>query len=228
MLTRALLMTSSHSEGPHNGGSPVCDHTSMRWANFGDSFWYADSLGTKAQNGYSTHCRQDYIGADYGLVDCSTGAPLPDFYTGILFASLMGPSVLSTAVTTPGSSAIRAYAHCAVAGGSVAAGGVTVLLMNLHPTAVGNITLPPQFNDLTSSRHRYTLQPSPTPSKMLNATGLLGTGIVLNGKLLEVGSDGSLPEMGWVTEPSTAGVQLPPHSITFLEFQGHVSAACTV
>lgn len=38
--------------GPHNGGSPVCDHTSMRWANFGDSFWYADSLGTKAQNGY--------------------------------------------------------------------------------------------------------------------------------------------------------------------------------
>ena len=25
--------------GPHNGGSPVCDHSSMRWANFGDSFW---------------------------------------------------------------------------------------------------------------------------------------------------------------------------------------------
>ena len=97
----------------------------------------------------------------------------------------MGPSVLSTAVATQGSSAIRAYAHCAAA-----AGGVTVLLMNLHPTAVGNITLPPQFNDETSSRHRYTLQPSPTPSTMLNATGLLGTGIVLNGKLLEVGSDG--------------------------------------
>ena len=26
--------------GPHNGGSPVCDHTSMRWAVFGDSMWY--------------------------------------------------------------------------------------------------------------------------------------------------------------------------------------------
>jgi hypothetical protein len=25
--------------GPHNGGSPPCDHTSMRWANFADIFW---------------------------------------------------------------------------------------------------------------------------------------------------------------------------------------------
>ena len=25
--------------GPHNGGSPPCDHSSMRWATFGDSLW---------------------------------------------------------------------------------------------------------------------------------------------------------------------------------------------
>jgi hypothetical protein len=25
--------------GPHNGASPPCDHTSMRWANFADTFW---------------------------------------------------------------------------------------------------------------------------------------------------------------------------------------------
>ena len=25
--------------GPHNGGSPPCDHTSMRWATFGNSLW---------------------------------------------------------------------------------------------------------------------------------------------------------------------------------------------
>ena len=27
--------------GPHNGKSPGCDHTSMRWANWGDTFWYS-------------------------------------------------------------------------------------------------------------------------------------------------------------------------------------------
>eukprot|EP01043_Picozoa_sp_COSAG02_P058284 COSAG02_NODE_7226_length_3110_cov_1.828296_3_plen_165_part_00 len=26
--------------GPHNGRSPGCDHTSLRWANWADSFWY--------------------------------------------------------------------------------------------------------------------------------------------------------------------------------------------
>ena len=30
--------------GPHNGGSPPCNHTSMRWAVFGDSLWYADAM----------------------------------------------------------------------------------------------------------------------------------------------------------------------------------------
>ncbi len=48
--------------GPHNGGSPLCDHSSMRWATFADSFWYADALATKAKFTYSGFCRQDFIG----------------------------------------------------------------------------------------------------------------------------------------------------------------------
>ena len=76
--------------GPHNGGSPPCDHGSMRWANFGDSFWYLDAMGTKAAGGYSVFCRQDFIGADYGMLDCATESPLPDYYAGILWSKLMG------------------------------------------------------------------------------------------------------------------------------------------
>ena len=124
--------------GPHNGGSPPCDHTSMRWANFGDSFWYADSLGSKAANGYQAHCRQDYIGADYGLGDCITGTPLPDYYTGMLFGKLMGPGVLWASVTSPGARAVRVYAHSTSPKATAAAGSVTVLVMNLHPTAIAN------------------------------------------------------------------------------------------
>ena len=38
--------------GPHNGGSPVCDHTSMRWAVFGDSMWYVWGWVRGALSGY--------------------------------------------------------------------------------------------------------------------------------------------------------------------------------
>ena len=50
--------------GPHNGGSPPCDHSSMRWATFGDSLWYADNLAAMARHGYDGLCREDFIGAD--------------------------------------------------------------------------------------------------------------------------------------------------------------------
>ena len=48
--------------GPHNGKSPGCSHSSMRWANWGDTFWYLDAMASKAANGYSgdhdaTHSR---------------------------------------------------------------------------------------------------------------------------------------------------------------------------
>jgi heparanase 1 len=49
--------------GPHNGGSPPCTHSSMRWANFANSFWYMDAMATKAAHGFSVFCRQDFIGA---------------------------------------------------------------------------------------------------------------------------------------------------------------------
>ena len=50
--------------GPHPGRSPGCDHSSLRWANFGDTFWYIDSMGLKAASGYDMFCRQDFVGID--------------------------------------------------------------------------------------------------------------------------------------------------------------------
>merc|ERR1711871_744186 len=109
----------------------------MRWANFGDSFWYMDALGAKARHGYGAFCRQDLIGADYGLADCSTGTALPDFWAALLFARLMGPTVLSASVISLNSTAIRSYAHCTTKGPK---GSATVLLINLSTHAT-NVTL---------------------------------------------------------------------------------------
>ena len=94
--------------GPHNGHNPGCSHGSMRWANWGDTFWYLDAMATKAANGYSVFCRQDFVGIDYGIVDCSTYDPLPDYFGGVLFGRLMGRGVLSVVqVSGPEYSGVR-------------------------------------------------------------------------------------------------------------------------
>ena len=82
--------------GPHNGGNPPCNHSSMRWAVFGDSLWYADALAAKAFHGYEAFCRQDLIGGDYGLLDCRDGTALPDYFVALLWTRTMGRVVLST------------------------------------------------------------------------------------------------------------------------------------
>jgi len=83
--------------GPHNAGRPTCIEGG-RWANFGNSLWYMDTLATKAALGYNVVCRQSFIGADYSLLDCATREPLPDYYASLLWMRIMGPRVLTTRV----------------------------------------------------------------------------------------------------------------------------------
>merc|ERR1712048_136653 len=99
--------------------------SSLRWANFADSFWYLDAMASKAANGYSVFCRQDFVGIDYGMLDCATNNPLPDYYAGILWSQLMGMNVLQT--TSSDTNTVRAYAHCS----AKSSDDVTVLLLNL-------------------------------------------------------------------------------------------------
>lgn len=56
--------------GPHPGRSPGCDHSSLRWSNFADTFWYIDSMGLKAASGYDMFCRQDFVGIDCERSPC--------------------------------------------------------------------------------------------------------------------------------------------------------------
>ena len=96
--------------GPHNGGTPPCAHSSMRWATFADSLWYIDALASAGKLSYEAFCRQDLIGADYGLLDCATGEPLPDYWSAVLWSALTGPIVLEAAPHD--STNLRTYAQC--------------------------------------------------------------------------------------------------------------------
>jgi heparanase 1 len=221
--------------GPHNGQSPSCSHSSMRWANFGDAFWYLDAMGQKAANGYSVFCRQDFVGIDYGMIDCSTYSPLPDYYAGILWTKLMGREVLSvdTAGLAKQSEHIRVYAHCAPATSSLADDRmVTVLVLNTSPSATINATL---HLGSTGAHQRIEWV-------LTGPNGTASTEMALGGELLALrnSSGGSREERaaGHPLLPTLEGetvaiagaadvIEMAPQSIAFVQVQGSsVGAAC--
>ena len=205
--------------GPHNGHNPGCSHGSMRWANWGDTFWYLDAMATKAAHGYSVFCRQDFVGIDYGIVDCATYDPLPDYFGGVLFGRLMGQGVLSV-VQVNGPESIRAYAHCTPGGGS------TALLLNLDPRSPAEVSLG-HFGGTSSARLEWHLS---------GPSGTNATAVALNGKALGFEVDDS----GEVVLPSLCGrhvvrvpgnedsVHLAPASIAFVHVSdGAASELCS-
>merc|ERR1712166_437302 len=184
----------------------------MRWANFGDSLWYVDAMAAKARNGYSGFCRQDYIGGDYGMMDCLTGEPLPDYGSALLFGKLMGSKVLQANMETNNVTSVKAYAHCTnrKEQGSVA-GDVTVGVINLSDNDT-NMHLPFRI------KQKYFLTSSDVPG-LTNATGLMGSGINVNGVLIKTIDD----VVG--VDVNATHVKVPKHSVGFLVVDGK-HAAC--
>lgn len=210
--------------GPHNGGSPPCNHSSMRWATFADSLWYIDALGSAAKLGFEAFCRQDYIGADYGLVDCSTGAPLPDFWSLLLWTRLTSPTVLSANVAAiqpikgvassragiyssghvekeDVRSNLRLYAHCTprTAWDDLLAADEDEHVMTGQTTLVainlGSKQIDLELNTAPNANVTlWQLAPSNEPGIDL-ATGLNGTGVSINGRAIRLQSDGGVPDM---------------------------------
>ena len=208
--------------GPHNGGVPPCDHTSMRWATFADSLWYVDGLATAATLGYEAICRQDLIGADYGLLDCATGLPLPDFWSSMLFSSLTSERVLSASAASGAPSSLRVYAHCSNAKTTTPGTPITVVILNLAST-----TQSVQLPSSTSAFHMWQMTPSSMPGMNGTSSGLGGTDAMLNGERLTLGADGEVPDLLKKGKHiSGATVSLPPTSITFVVIDGYFATAC--
>ena len=185
----------------------------MRWANFANSFWYADSMAIKAAHGFSVFCRQDFIGADYGLLDCSTQTPLPDYYLSKIWTELMGAGVLTVTVAA-GPRTTRAYAHCAADD----ARDLMVLLLNLDAEAA-SVTL--AVSDNNDGMVNNTTKAARTEWHFTaGAGGLGGTTVRLGGNELAWPPGRPLPAMPGVSERSSEPVQMAPQSIAFVRLPG--------
>jgi heparanase 1 len=214
--------------GPHNGGSPPCNASSMRWANFANTFWYVDAMATKAAHGFSVFCRQDFIGADYGLLDCAKQTPLPDYYAARLWQKLMGPIVLSASVATASSGSprrtVRAYSHCE-AGGD----GVVVLLLNLDDVAVD---VDVRADGVGGAKRAGGVERAGGSDRdrtewhfTAGVGGLGGAEVKLNGAVLQWVL-GKLPTMSGAATAAGSLVRMAPQSIVFVRLEDADAAAC--
>ena len=78
--------------GGHNGGGR--HGITNRYAS---GLWYLDQMGSLARNAHTVFLRQDFVGANYGLLDKDSLAALPDYWTTLVWKKSMGRGVLEVA-----------------------------------------------------------------------------------------------------------------------------------
>ena len=177
------------------GGNP--------WAStFLDTFRYLVQHASLAQSGVKVITHNTLASSDYGLLDENTFAPRPNYWAALLWRRLMGATVLDPH-TSPIPN-VYVYAHCL----QNHPGAVTLLVINADRQQVHEITLP-------SAAGRYTL----------SARQVHDTAVELNGKTLQLNSDGDVPQL--TGEQTRAGrVGFAPASITFLAIPNANNSSC--
>ncbi len=177
------------------GGNP--------WAStFLDTFRYLIQHANLAQRAVKVIMHNTLASSDYGLLDENTFAPRPNYWAALLWRRLMGTTVLDPQIaSTPN---LYAYAHCL----RNHSGGVALLVINADTQQVHEVTLVPEAE-------RYAL----------TAKQLQDREVRLNGKTLQLNSDGDVPE--FVGQPTRSGrISFAPASITFLAIPNASNSSC--
>uniref|UniRef100_A0A3Q2T0U0 Heparanase n=1 Tax=Fundulus heteroclitus TaxID=8078 RepID=A0A3Q2T0U0_FUNHE len=186
---------------------------------FVSGFMWLDKLGLGAKLGLDVVMRQELFGSGhYQLIDDDLD-PLPDYWLSLLYKRLVGPEVLKLWVVSDSgrSKRVRLYLHCANRR-SYASGAVVLISMNLSRKPA-RISLPVLLSGSTVDA--FVLQSS-LPGK----EGLQSRSVQLNGVLLKMVDDKTLPELSGARSPPAERVQLPAFSLGFFVFSEARAPAC--
>ena len=173
----------------------------LRWQpTFLDTFRYLDTEAQLAKQGLDAMFTHALISGSNGVIDEKTFQPNASYWAALLWRRLMGTGVLDAGQVQPG---LHLYAHCQRG----TPGGVTLLALNLEPTA---------------KRLRVG-----GPAQLYALTGpeLQGKTVLLNGKALTLGADDAVP----ATDPvrvKGSRVTLAPSSVNFITLPKAGNAAC--
>lgn len=171
-----------------------------RWAaTFRDSFRFVDQLGRLAQSGVKVVAHNTLASGDYALIDRERVEPRPNYWAAWLWKRHMGTRVLQPVQHRSG---LRLYAHCH----ATKKGGVAVVAIVLaDETKIVELEQKTLVSTLTAE--------------------LLDAGNVrLNGKTPHFSK---MPAQNYRGTRVDAGLlQLPPHSINFIEWPDAANRVC--
>ncbi|KAG7476682.1 hypothetical protein MATL_G00085510 [Megalops atlanticus] len=185
-------------------------------------FMWLDKLGLAAKLGLDVIIRQVLIGSGtYHLVDANLD-PLPDYWLSVLYKRLVGPEVLNAAAFTSQGvekRRLRVYLHCTNKRSSdFTRGAVTLFALNLSKSPA-RISLPTQISN--SSVQAFVLE-SGDPGE----EGLYSSSVRLNGEVLKMVDDRTLPPLQGVPLPPGERLNLPGFSFAFYVLKDARAPAC--
>ncbi|XP_028828965.1 heparanase [Denticeps clupeoides] len=184
-------------------------------------FMWLDKLGLGAKLGLDVVIRQVLIGAGtYHLVDNSLN-PLPDYWLSVLYKELVGTEVLDvSAVTSYGANrTLRVYCHCTNRRSTnYRRGAVTLFALNLNKRPVKMVLAPPVSNTTVEAFVLDAAEPG--------ERGLYSSFVRLNGNLLKMVDDRTLPELRGKVLQKGEALSLPPYSFAFYVLGEAKAAAC--
>ncbi|XP_064164897.1 heparanase [Anguilla rostrata] len=184
-------------------------------------FMWLDKLGLAAKLGLDVVIRQVLVGSGtYHLVDANLD-PLPDYWLSVLYKRLVGPEVLDVAFTINGARKrrLRMYLHCTnKRAPNPKTGAVTLFALNLsHGPA--RISLPSQFSN--STVEAFVLEAGETGEH-----GLYSRSVRLNGEVLKLVDDRTLPPLQGALLPPGDHLKLPAFSFAFYVLRDAHAPGC--
>ncbi|XP_069832823.1 heparanase [Dendropsophus ebraccatus] len=207
------LVWLGETSSAYGGGSPGLSNTYI------DGFMWLDKLGTSAKLGIDVVMRQALFGAgSYNLVD-SNFEPLPDYWLSLVFKKLVGSIVLNASLRNckkVNVENIRVYLHCTNTNNpKYKVGDVTLFALNLN-----NHTQKVQWPSFLSGKYvdEYLLLPG--------EGGLFSSTILLNGEVLKMVDEKTLPDLNGKQLDPGIPLILPSMSFGFFVVKNARASAC--
>ena len=159
----------------------------------------------------------------YAMVNESTGAPFPDFFSTLLWREVVGNRVLrpmndGNHVDNRGKD-FRIYSRCA----RLAVGEVVVVLVNLSPTEVSLVAITDSKAD--TLQKEWILEAG-------TGTEVWSWGrskrIALNGATLNLSESGDAPQMTPTQHVAGRKTRIPPLSVALIQYEPAAEAAACI
>lgn len=190
---------------------------------FANSLWLVQRFGSMASQGVQLMARQSLIGYNYSLLGNFPAEPIvasPDYFTTLIYNKLVGSGVLTSSSTAAD---IRTTVYCS----AEYSGGLTVTVVNLNQQQDANISLLTGELRFTGVRSEYLLTPSWSADAAASAMDRTSSRLMLlNGKLLQIGTTGTVPEFRGVLRDASQPFYVPALSIMFAVYKDASVQSC--